>query len=51
METTLILSGMFIVSTLSIYGYYLILKKNLREFELKRKTRIEYRTNEEFASI
>lgn len=51
MEFTLILSGMAIVSTLAGYGYYLVLEKEIQEFEVKKKAKTEYRTNEEFVNI
>jgi Tfp pilus assembly protein PilO len=48
METLLIAISIIVVSIIAGYGYYLIFTKELKEFDEKRKTRTQYRTNEEF---
>lgn len=48
MESTLLIAAILIVSAIACYGYYLTLKKERNEFEVKRSTKTEYRTNEEF---
>lgn len=48
MESYILLASIPLVSVLACYGYYLILKKELSEFEIKRSMKTGYRTNEEF---
>ncbi len=48
MESIIILSAIIFISLLSGTGYYLILRRAGEEFEEKRSTKTEYRTNEEF---
>lgn len=48
MESLLIIIGIVLVSSIAGYGYYLIFTKEAEEFEAKRETKTQYRTNEEF---
>lgn len=51
METTIIIIAIIVVSSLASYGYYLTLKKEIDEFDKKRKSATSYRTNEEFVNF
>ncbi|WP_158607331.1 hypothetical protein [Rhodohalobacter sp. SW132] len=48
MENLIIIVGIAVVTILSGTGYYLIWKKELDEFEARKSSKTEYRTNEEF---
>lgn len=50
MEMTIIIIGIVVVSSLASYGYYLTWKKEMDEFDKKRKSATSYRTNEEFVN-
>ena len=48
METSLIIAGIVIVSLIAGYGYYLVITKELEDFNRKKEKKTRYRTNEEF---
>jgi hypothetical protein len=48
MESTLIIAAIIIISIIAGIGYYLILSRDLEEFEKMKETKTRYRTNEEF---
>jgi hypothetical protein len=48
MESTLIIAAIIFISSISGIGYYLILSRDIEEFEKKKKSKTRYRTNEEF---
>lgn len=48
MELFLIAIAIVIVSSLAVYGYYLISIEKIEDFEQKKNRKTAYRTNEEF---